>query len=272
MLHSITKINKQFTTNGSSPVLVMANDTFDYVCKYQRTPTANYSGLLVNEFISSKLLNLWNIESPQIAIIQVKPEHVNTTDLLLQPSWFMLPCFGSLHNKYYREVDSFLSESKRNQNKEMRHDNLFLRIALFDIWTCNEDRHQGNYNLMIDTTQNNKFIPIDHATIFNSNTIEHIPYHISYDESLIASPLLLAIYTPSQLGNKKTLASIEANYYLCVQNCHKNLLTIIGQLPTQWCNNKDELYTKIDNKLFQNAWIEASWHTFLEYLQQSINN
>ena len=73
----------------------------------------------------------------------------------------------------------------------MRYDNLFLKIALFDIWAFNEDRHQGNYNLMIDTTQNNKFIPIDHATIFNSNTIEHESYHISYYESLIASPLLL---------------------------------------------------------------------------------
>ena len=104
MLHSITKINKQFTTNGSSPVLVMENNSFDYVCKYQRTPTASYSGYLVNEFIPSKLLNLWNIESPAIGIVQVKPEHVNTNNLLLQPSRFTLPCFGSLHNKYYGEV------------------------------------------------------------------------------------------------------------------------------------------------------------------------
>jgi hypothetical protein len=271
MLHSITKITKQFITNGSSPVLVLANNTLDYVCKYQKIPSANYSGLLINEFVANKFLNQWQIESPIMEIVKVKPEHVNT-DMQLQPAWFLLPCFGSLHNKFYREVDSFLSESSRASNNGLKQDNLLLKIALFDLWSCNEDRHHGNYNLMIDTTQNNKLIPIDNAYIFNSNTINYPSYHISINESLISSPLLLAIYTPKQLANQKLLQSIRAYYYLCVRDCYNSLSTIINELPTEWCNSKNELYTKIDNKLFQESWIEETWQIFLQYLQLSINN
>jgi hypothetical protein len=270
LVHSITKINKQYTTNGSSPVLVLASNFVDYVCKYQRNQAANYSGLLVNEFLASSFLKYWNIESPEIAIVKVKQEHVNTVDLPLQEAWFKLPCFGSLHNKYYREVDGFFTESKKSQVKTMHYNHSFLNIALFDIWTCNEDRHQGNYNLMIDTVQNNKLIPIDHANIFNTNAIDYAPFYISYNESLISSPLLPLIYTAKQLANKKMLELIRANYYICVQDCYKNLPTILDNLPTQWYTDKKNLYSKIENKLFQNAWIDGTWQTFLEYLQRSI--
>jgi hypothetical protein len=271
MLNSITKITKQYTTRGSSPVLVLANDSKNYVCKYQMAPSANYSGLLVNEFVASKMLKFWEIESPEIAIVNVKPEHVNMEDLRLQLNWFKIPCFGSLHSNFYREVDSFLSESSRYQSQAMNYDNLFLKIALFDLWTSNEDRHHGNYNLMLDTTQNNKLIPIDHANIFNTNTLNHAPYVISWDESLISSPLLLAIYRTKQLTDQKLLNNIKAYYYLCVQNCENNLPSILQKLPTEWCNDKNGLYTKIDKKLFNKDWIEHVWQSFLEYLQISIN-
>ncbi|MSQ78438.1 MAG: hypothetical protein EXR21_02010 [Flavobacteriaceae bacterium] len=50
-----------------------ASDTNDYVCKYQRIPSSLYSGMLVNEYIASKLLKHWGIESPETAIVKVKP-------------------------------------------------------------------------------------------------------------------------------------------------------------------------------------------------------
>jgi hypothetical protein len=268
-LNSITQINKRFTTGGSEPVLVLANDYNSYVCKYQRA--ANSAGLLINEFLGSSILGLWGIETPSTAFVTVKSDHINMVGLNLQPQWFTIPCFGSKFNKYYDEVDAFLEVGTRSNNKGLRFDDLFLKIALFDLFLSNEDRNGGNYNLLVDTTQNNKIIPIDHAAIFNTNSLKRGIFSLSFEDSLLSSPLLMAIYSVKQLQEQKRLQNLKTYYYLCIAACKVNLSTIVNILPDEWCPNKEEFLSDLEEKLLNDKWIDDTWQVFLEHIQLATN-
>ena len=71
ILHTIEEVHKIFNTTGSSPLLVSCNDFNDWVCKYDKFPK-----YLFNELVTSEFARLWNINTPETALIKVKNEHI----------------------------------------------------------------------------------------------------------------------------------------------------------------------------------------------------
>lgn len=71
-----------------------AADTIQ-VCKYDKFPIH-----LFNELIAAEFAKIFKIKTPEIALIKVKPEHINLTKFpQLNLGWFEKECFGSLHLK-----------------------------------------------------------------------------------------------------------------------------------------------------------------------------
>lgn len=268
-VYSITNILRQFNTNGSQPVLVMANNHQDYVCKYPRS-AANFSKPLVNEYLGSCFLKQWNINTPDIAVVQVKPEHINEEIFNLQPAWFKRPCFGSQYNRYFQEFDKFVGSS--SQNKGIKANNNFLRTALFDIWVGNDDRNIGNFNLMIDTTNFNNLVSIDHGDIFNTSSIYggRELYLLSYEDSILSSPLLTKIYTKKTFYSKVFRTNLEKEYYLCIDRCERNFAEIIKDLPSEWCDDKPNLSSIVSANLFNDEWKKNCWKLFLEFIHTNL--
>ncbi|MBI4645076.1 MAG: hypothetical protein HY738_00410 [Bacteroidia bacterium] len=269
-LTSITSIDPEnvYTTKGSRPVLVLCNDFNFYVCKYNTSKgTANK---LFNEYIAASFLKLWNIKVPDFVFVKVKKEHI-IPQLNLQPYYFDCTCFGSLHSKKYKEVDKFLNEMDYQQKKKYINKTDFLKIALFDIWISNEDRNYNNYNLMIDVENNNQFVPIDHETVFNTGNLHHGLVEITIDDTLINTPLLTRLFNIKELTNQDFFNELENMYYLCIENCNNQLNKILKYVPVDWLIDKSITNKLLQQYLFNTDWIKTCYHTFLEYLQLTLN-
>ena len=64
VLYTIEEVHRIFNTAGSSPLLVTCDDFNDWVCKYDRFPK-----YLFNELIASEFAKIWNINTPETALI-----------------------------------------------------------------------------------------------------------------------------------------------------------------------------------------------------------
>ena len=84
VLYTIEEVHRIFNTAGSSPLLVTCDDFNDWVCKYDRFPK-----YLFNELIASEFAKIWNINTPETALITVKSEHIPFDKFpQLQPAYF----------------------------------------------------------------------------------------------------------------------------------------------------------------------------------------
>lgn len=205
-LFTIEEIHQVFQTSGSSPLLVTCNDFRDWVCKYDKAPKN-----LLNELIANKFAEIWDIKTPEMALIKVKKEHIPLHKYpKIEHHLFDKECFGSLYLESSKEIDLSLvplfKESSFRDKLGNKED--FLKIALFDIWLANEDRNHNNFNLLLNATADklNFFYAIDHVTIFNSSFLNYNITELTEDDSIIKTELAKILFS-----NKKELSEIVDN-------------------------------------------------------------
>ena len=107
---SITEIVRLIPTTGSLPVVVMADDLEEYVCKYDS------GSKLINEYVSYRFLEIWGLPLLPAAFLTVKPEHVRK-DLLqprLQLHHFVKPCFALQFEHNALDINNLLLGLKGN--------------------------------------------------------------------------------------------------------------------------------------------------------------
>ena len=267
--HSIEKVeDDQHFDTGCKPLLVHCNDLNHYVCKYLN---GNYrADLLFREFIAASFLNIWKLQIPPFGVVMLKENHKPNFPFNINSD---IPCFGSQFNNEYKEVDSFIQEMSNSQKQKYLTKEDFLSIAFFDIWVSNEDRHQGNYNLMLKLVNDEYyFVPIDHNSVFHTGCHDKENYSISHNESILASPLLASLFRVKELTDTQYIASLQRKCYICIQSCKAVLMNLIEEVPTQWQINNQVEYNNLVQFLFTDEWIKTSWQVFTKYLQLSVNN
>lgn len=89
VIYSLKPIEHQYRT-GEEPVLVICSDKHSYICKYMRSTSASYK--LASELLGSALARLWRINSPETAIVNIKPNHWNGLSTSRNTT---APAFGS---------------------------------------------------------------------------------------------------------------------------------------------------------------------------------
>lgn len=263
---SIEAIEIVFQT-GNRPMLVHCNNFEDYVCKYN----SGYSSadLLAREYLSASFLNIWELSPPEFDLIEIKPEHI-IPGLPIGTININCPCFGSKFNREYKEIDQFIIETEKNKFQKPID---FLKIAFFDIWISNEDRHHGNYNLLL-ATEDNQYIfkPIDHGCSFHTGTQKLPNYTLSYNESLLSSPLVSRLFSKKLLRSMDLIGELRNPWYLCHEKCKDSVYELIEGMPDQWQIPKEELYGELLTYIFTEQWFDECWQTFLEHLQNTINH
>ncbi|NRD20591.1 hypothetical protein HNV08_11075 [Winogradskyella eckloniae] len=267
--NSLFKSEHMYTT-GDIPILVTCTDLTDWVCKHSR----NSISPLVNEIIGSLFAINWNLRTPEIALITVDREHVPSKFApQLQPIFFNKPCFGSSLLKEGQVIDkSLLASFKKTafKRKILNKEDL-LKIALFDIWIGNDDRHQGNSNLILDQSESGKyyFNVFDHGAIFNTSSLIHGIQLITEDESLITSELATILF-----GNVNNLTEIVdkivQDFYLCVERCEQELSNILLSIPLEWNFNVVEFETLLRENIFNNDWCNSCVLHFRELIQTNL--
>lgn len=270
-LKSIQEIHKLYTTSGSSPILVTCDDFNEWVCKYDRQ-TNN----LFNELISSEFAKIWKINTPESALVLVNKEHVPLAKYpALHPHLFNKECFGTklLENSIDVNLSAIPLFKEPSFINKIQNKSDFLKIALFDIWLSNEDRHYNNNNLLIHSNSNNFkfFFAIDHVCIFNSSTLHIGLTELTEDDTIINTDIAALLFK-----DKKKLTAIVDNLdrilYLCTKVCEEKLDEILELVPLSWGIDIDLMRENIKKNLFSNHWKQSCITTFRSYVQTFISN
>lgn len=259
-LKSITEIKLEdcLETSGSRPIKVLCNDLNFYVCKY--FIGSGFASSLFNEYIAASFLKLWRLQVPDFAIVKVSTLHIK--QIAYPNHYFTIPCFGSLYHGNFPEFDKIMM----NENKYLQKDSIsvlysFLKIGIFDLWMCNEDRNFNNFNLLFNTVDN-VFVPIDHVNCFNTNNLDIDQYLISDNESILDSPFL-SLFLSRNLQQLKAKIRLEIinDFKSCVQICNDQLDNILIATPIEWNAKPDYLKQRLQF-LFSENWIKQCENQF----------
>lgn len=239
------------------------------MCKYDK-----FSNHLFNELLASKFAKIWNINTPEIAFIKVKAEHIpNIKFPKLQLNWFEKECFGSLYLEASKEIDSssismFQDRAFRNKIADKED---FLKIGLFDNWIANEDRNHNNFNLLLHVSPQKPsfFYAIDHVNIFNNGFLEYDIAELTEDDSIIKTKLAKILFDKDK-NLLKTVDSLLETFYLCTQECENKLDEILDLVPNSWNINKSQIRERIIRNIFTQVWKEQCESTFRQFVQSFI--
>lgn len=201
------------------------------------------------------------------ALVQINTDHVKATEIPYH--CFEKTCFGSKFMGSYKEVDKFFLKMGSIGPKNQPGRNSFLKIALFDIWLCNEDRHWENLNLLFDP-KSQKFAPIDHVQCFNGANLGKEPTLISHNESLLTSPLLSHFFNRSLQRNANEIRlTILYEFRNHVQQCHEQIDNILANIPLDWKPDIQSLRSDLDI-YFSPQWLKKCETHFTDLFHQNI--
>lgn len=231
-----TSLKEELRTAGNSPIKVIGSDYNMYVAKNSKSK--NPATDMINEVLAHYFLRLWQIPTPDIALISIDPLH-------------LLPEYSNNHKPHYYNNQVFASKwinnavessilfeiNKKKDYDKFNNPEILFSIGLFDIWVENTDRKPSNYNLLFQTINGKQnIIAIDHSFIF-----EHMNYR-DLDPTLF-SPIENENLFVSSLGaslkrykkkNKKWQPINRDYFYLCVQNCKQEYANIVANIPPSW--------------------------------------
>lgn len=268
-IHTTTDIFDIKETNNN-PVLSICSDLNTYVIKHNRNRKP--CSILGAELLSSYFLNLWNIPTPDISLVDVRYEHIKEKiSNFCQPAYFNIPCFGSLHLRYGMEFNNFLENIAGYERKKFINKTDFLKIVFFDVWMANDDRTPNNPNLLINPEEEGYYVyAFDHESCFNTGNL-----HMGLDALDLNSSILSHNAVKNILGNtiknKNEIEQLIKDCYICIEKCQNNLDEILTYIPDEWEISIPNFRQLLLSNLFSAKWKEETKTTFQSFLQL-INN
>ncbi|MEM7655428.1 MAG: HipA family kinase [Bacteroidota bacterium] len=272
-LNSALPAHKVYPTLGSHPIEIVAEDMETYICKYSLKPAYG----LLREYLGYQFAKLWGLYVPSAAFIQVARDHVPLTQLPDRIGYveFEIPTFGVKKHPSAEEVGLTFSQKSDYEVRQIDKEE-FLKIALFDLWLANEDRHTGNYNLMLAAPDSfNKstffrFMPIDHWLTFNSGDMEKGIYLLSENESLLNSPVRQRLFR-SKAKLVETTRRLIAHFPGWVHLCQAQVSPLLGNIPPTWGIELPYIKSYLSDNIFRLSWVEEVKTGFTQRTQTLIN-
>lgn len=257
-LTTIKEIDRTFST-GDLPILVTCSDQKQYICKYMRADSVS-AYKLASELLGSLLAQYWNLNTPEITFVKIRPEHTKQ---------YAIPCNFNVEAVGYKKIENAADITNCIDGDIKRSDKLFrqlLQIALFDFWVANEDRTCNNANMLyVDRTE--QLFSIDYGGIFNTNNYQTAIYQLSSCDSIIYADIFKHLKTNT---DRQIIVDKAKKYYDICINKSRGLSTVLNSLniPKLWNVPKNILVTKI-NELFEKQWIEDCFANYVETLREN---
>lgn len=245
--------------------MVHASDLNYYYCKYHGHVGA--ANRLFKEYVIASFLECWEFNRAPYSLIQVLPEHI-LPDLSIPRKSFDAPCFG------LQEITGAVDLSRINEDilassrPRIRLKQDLLKLAFFDIWTCNEDRNSGNYNILFKYVEREYVIyPIDHEACFNNGNFERGLVPVTFEDNLIYSTLFAKLFQGREWEKEEFLASLRERFYLCAQRCQENVEKFLQEIPRGWNLDLVKKGEELRRYLLNDEWFKTCWGSFLEFLE-----
>ena len=272
-INSISEISRVLPTNGSNPVVVLAEDYYEYVCKYSNNTPSN---LLLIEYLGYAFANIWGIPIPPGRFVNILDEHVPNEILSarIQRTAFHKPTIGSQVIEASKEIDKTVIVSwkaKKAQLKKLINKEDFLKIGLFDLWLTNEDRNHNNSNLLVTAVDSGmKIVAIDHEKCFNSGSINpaQAPYQLTQDESILATEITPLLFEQGA-GFDTIKNNLIAEFPVWVAQCQSQMVQILEPIPASWGINRESLEEYLNSHIFVPNWRTETEQSFRQYIDSS---
>lgn len=285
VIDSAKRIEQQFRT-GEEPVLVMCSDVNIYVCKYMRSSAAAYK--LACELIGARMAEAWQLNTPEIALVRIKPTHwagISQSHSLSAPSigsrWMdgVVDITPSTYAKVPANVDTL---------KQL------MQIALFDFWIANEYRNANNANLMYDVVRN-RLVSIDYGCILNTATFEYPLSQLTTTDTILWSDLFRHLAHNQESSAIRAIADrLKVVFRENLQRARVQVDHIIEDMPEEWnlfvkpeeqneacfdsaLARKGRMKSNVPQsiikekllQLFDECWTEDVWENFMECLNDN---
>ncbi len=264
--HKAIDIIREIPTTGHQPLLILADNYEQYFIKSSKGHHPAFE--LISEILCAYLLQLWEIPTPEIALVNVGQKLLsnNTLSSHHKKHYFQLPCFAS--KLIRRAIDSNMLFDKPQElvYEQLYTPNTLLKIGLFDIWIENDDRKPSNHNLLLTPFQN-KYRPlaIDHAYTFNTLSYDQLNpdfgVSVTFNESILHTDLAFYIY--SKIQDKNLWATqMEIYFYESLKKCQDFFEEITVNIPEEY--GFIEIYeTKVQDFLFDKKRNQIVFNDFL---------
>lgn len=265
ILKSIKTLDRVYDT-GQHPILIMCNNFDDYVCKYPSSSEGITS--LTCEYIGYMLLKEWGLLIIESAFIKLNQAHIPPSTGINSFNTNRT-CFGSKFNCNYQDlIDRLYLNMPYSEKHKHGYKCDYLKIALFDIWVANEDRHFNNPNILLDVGDGYRPIPIDHGAIFNTHSFNLQITELTSNETIISSNIVKSLFSRKDFEGS-LIDDLRNYFYLCVSNCSEKKDEILNNLPPDWSNLQEEISKKLD-EIFRDEWIKNSFNLFLSIINDNL--
>lgn len=232
---------EELETDGHSPMKFICDDGEVYYVKYRSGKSLDKKEIncLVFEMVCTRLLQRLQIPVPEQAIVTIVENSYATGQLTTNKKYVRagVQAWGSKEinqTDLVKEIEQV--QKKKEFNKLLNPEDL-IKIAIFDLWVDNADRHSGNYNLLLKLEGGKlKIITIDHAFTFGGlkgmNTFNILSVPNSY-KKLIESQYFKLVMKHLSVNNRLEIASQFLS--LLGELDIKNLIDeVFAEIPTQW--------------------------------------
>lgn len=194
---------------------------------------------LINEYIASRLCNLFGISLPQSGICYLD-DRTNTSEYYDEHKIISEKNYGpAFYSKYIERTIEFIPKMIARVDKMQ-----IANMLVFDHLVYNRDRHRGN--VLIEVGKTIKFYLIDHSHIFKHECIWN---HYTFEQGIEGSDYLdEAIFDTNYDLYKNAIlyADLHRADVERVSDAFQEKLTpqflqgIIKEIPYEWSKGLDE--------------------------------
>lgn len=162
---------QELDTDGHSPMEFICSNGSVYYVKYRSGKSFDKREIncLVFEMICTKLLKALSIPTPEQALVTITPDSYFKQQLKANRRTLKdgIIAWGSKQIEQADIVKGIELLLKQKEFNRYSNPSDLIKIAIFDLWTDNVDRHSENYNLLVGVEDKKlKIIAIDHAFAF----------------------------------------------------------------------------------------------------------
>lgn len=239
-LRTVLSIIEEIDTDGHSPLLIIADDFKKYLIKSTRDQKPSY--YIINEFLCSSLLQIWNIPTPDVALIRLDPILLagGSYSESHKPHFYKNSTFGSKWLEDGLDMAEYIRAENKVALRKFKNPLDIIRIGLFDMWVENTDRKPTNYNIMFSADEGRLVInAIDHAFTFDSVKYSDLNIRFinnTYNENILETPLAKDIVSlkKKEPDKEEWIDALKENFYLCTNICKQNFDTIVQYIPEEF--------------------------------------
>ncbi len=168
---STISLIQELDTDGHSPMKFICSNGSMYYVKYRSGKSFDKKEIncLVFEMVCTKLLMALYVPTPEQALVTITPDSYYKHQLIANKRTLRdgIIAWGSKEIEQSDLVKGIELVLKQKEFNRYSNPSDLIKIAIFDLWTDNVDRHSENYNLLVEVEDKKlKIIAIDHAFTF----------------------------------------------------------------------------------------------------------